>query len=155
MLTFPRRLIQIEAITKEFKAALMSGRVGMYGINLHAGWMLTAFVLYGYTGGQQNNKQAARTAKVARAIVVEIGAQPAEYTLICGDFNNEPMNIHAFKSSHRRGPLGRCGGARTGVGKAALAAHLPHAGINEAHTQGFLSCKSHVLATDKRLPDPI
>ena len=99
MVKTPRRLIQVDPVTPEFKAAMASGRVALYALNLQGGIMIYIYVLYGYTGGEQNKRQAARTAKLARAIETEIATQPGAPTVIVGDFNNEPMNIPAFKGS--------------------------------------------------------
>ena len=94
----PRRLIQVDPVTTEFKAAMASGRVALYARNLQGGIMIYIYVLYGYTGGQQSTRQAARTAKLARAIEKEYATQPAGPTMIVGDFNDEPMNIQAFRN---------------------------------------------------------
>ena len=67
-MSLPRRLIQVEPATEAFKAATLSGRVALYALKLQGGAMLYVYVLYGYTGAQQSSKQAARTAKLARAI---------------------------------------------------------------------------------------
>ena len=89
----PRRLIQVTAITDAFKAAQLSGRVGCYAFNLHAGHTITVYVIYGYTGGNQKARQARKTNRLAKAIVEEAQAQPSGPCLIVGDFN---MHVKAL-----------------------------------------------------------
>ena len=105
----PRTLIEVRPLTDTFKAALKSGRVALYAINLHQGCVLMVWVLYGHTGAASNPKQAAKTAKLLRAVEEEMAAQPRGPQLLLGDLNDDVMHIdYTARLLRQEGPWGGC-----------------------------------------------
>ena len=72
----PHRLLDIKPLTAEFEELDSTGRVALYCVEAAEGHTLTCVIIYGWTGGAQSAKDAARTNDLIRIVFREPLAQP-------------------------------------------------------------------------------
>ena len=87
------RVIPITPKSPEFKNAINSGSVALYGVIIGGGHVVMIYVLYGYTGGHTNERQAARTSQLVGAIRAEMACQPLGPAALVTDLNADTDDI--------------------------------------------------------------
>ena len=99
----PRSFVSVVHKTKTFGAARATGRVDVYSLDIGSGVNILVFNVYGYSGGNQSKKLAARTDRLLRAILDEVQAQPKAPTLIVGDLNGDVEDFPIFAAAVKDG----------------------------------------------------
>ena len=69
----------------------------MYALEAKGGHTLTFVVIYGWTGGAQDARAAARTSDLIDIVLKELSAQPDGPTLIVGDVNAGVADVPALR----------------------------------------------------------
>jgi hypothetical protein len=72
----PHRLLDIKPLTAELEELDSTGRVALYCVEAADGHTIACVIIYGWTGGAQSAKDAARTNDLIRIVFRELQAQP-------------------------------------------------------------------------------
>jgi hypothetical protein len=83
----PHRLVDVKPLTAYFAELNETGRVALYCVEAAGGHTITCVIIYGWTGGAQDAKAAARTSDLIRIVFLELKAQPDGPQYIMGDLN--------------------------------------------------------------------
>ena len=80
-------MVDVKPLTAEFAELNETGRVALYCVEAAGGHTITCVIMYGWTGGAQDAKAAARTSDLIRIVFLELKAQPDGPQYIMGDLN--------------------------------------------------------------------
>jgi len=90
------RIIRVKAVTTKFAAAVATGRLDHYAIDIGHPTTLSCYNIYGWSGGPQNTRLAKRTNGLFECAIDEIDAQPLGPACIVGDINGDPEHFKAL-----------------------------------------------------------
>jgi len=97
------RIIRVKPATTKFAAAVATGRLDHYAIDIGHPTALSCYNIYGWSGGPQNTRLARRTNGLFECAIDEIDAQPLGPACIVGDINGDPEHFKALQEllNHR------------------------------------------------------
>ena len=84
--------------SSQFAKAVETGRCDHYALDVGCATTLSIYNLYGWTGGHQNKKKAARTNSMCEAVEEEIFEQPDGPTAIVEDMNADKEDLQSLRA---------------------------------------------------------
>jgi len=93
----------VAGTSKEYRNAKETGRCDITVTAINTAMQLAVGNIYGYTGGNTNKKQMAKTNKLFNAVAQELDSLEGKYKMLVGDFNADISKIAACRDLMNRG----------------------------------------------------
>ena len=100
-----KHIIMPEVLYPPLAKIINEGRIGLYGQRVSKDEVALIYLLYGYTGGEQNNMAASRTNDIVEMVLRDMELQAPGPKLLVGDYNATTNRINALKKAIQGGTL--------------------------------------------------